>query len=114
MEFSCSKEELQNGVSIVERIVATRTTLPILGNILFESTKSGLRLSATNLEIGIEILLEANVKSEGALLLPAKTLGAVVSKLPAGEVKFKLSEKGLLRISYGASHFNLHTLPAEE
>lgn len=98
----------------MERIVVTRSTLPIIGNILFETTKDGLKLSANNLEMGIEIILAANIKSEGAILVPAKTLGGVVSKLPEGEVNFKLTEKGTARLTYQQSHSNLHTLPADE
>ncbi|MFH2033261.1 MAG: DNA polymerase III subunit beta, partial [Candidatus Margulisiibacteriota bacterium] len=73
MEFICSKEDLARGVQMVERIVSTRSTLPIIGNILFEAKKSGLKLSANNLEIGIELMLSARVNSEGSILVPAKT-----------------------------------------
>lgn len=114
MEFTCEKKELQGGVSAVERIVATRSTLPVIGNILFEAGKIGLKLSATNLEMGIELGVKAKVAREGAVLLPAKTLSGIVSKLPETSVGFKLGENGAVRISYDQSHFNLLSLPPDE
>lgn len=114
MEFVCDKKDLQNGVSAVERIVTTRSTLPIIGNILFEAGKQGLNISANNLEMGIKLGIKAKVTKDGAVLLPAKTLGGIVSKLPEKKVGFKLSEKGTIKISYERSHFNVHTLPPDE
>jgi DNA polymerase-3 subunit beta len=114
MEFACNKKDLQNGVSIVEKIVTTRSTLPIIGYILFEAGKNGLRLSANNLEMGVELAVNSKVNKDGAILIPAKTLGGIVSKLPESKVEFKLNEKGTIKINYDQSHFNVHTLPPDE
>lgn len=114
MEFNCEKRELQAGVAMVEKIVATRSTLPIIGNILFEAGKGGVKLSANNLEIGMELGFKANVSREGAVLLPAKTLSGIVSKLPETSIGFKLTENGTVRITYEQSYFNLHSLPPDE
>lgn len=114
MEFIISRTDLSYGVGIVERIVSTRSTLPIIGNILFEAGKNGIKISANNLEAGIEITLDAKVTKEGAILIPAKTLAGVVSKLPEGDIGFKLKEKGMINISYKRSNFNIHGLPADE
>jgi DNA polymerase-3 subunit beta len=114
MEFVCEKKELQNGVSAVERIVATRSTLPIIGNILFEATKNALKLSANNLEIGVEVGIKANISREGAVLLPAKTLSEMVARLPDSPIGFKLGENGRVRVSYGLSSFTINSLPPDE
>ena len=114
MELMCSKEDLVSAVQSVERIVATRSTLPIIGNVLFETTKQGLRLSANNLEMGLEVSIDAKVKGEGSILIPAKTLGGIVSKLPSGDINLKTSEKGVVRISYKKSNININGLPSEE
>jgi DNA polymerase III subunit beta len=114
MEFNCEKKQLQSGVGAVERLVSTRSTLPIIGNVLFEAGKGGIKLSANNLEIGMELGIKANVVKEGAVLLPAKTLSGIVSKLPDTTVNFKLSENGTVRIAYDQSNFNLHSLPPDE
>lgn len=114
MDFICKKDDLEEGVQAVERIVSTRSTLPIIGNILFEAKKAGIKISANNLEMGIEILISAKVSKEGSVLIPAKTLGGVVSKLPDGDISFKLKDKGLINISYKKSVFNIHSLPPDE
>jgi DNA polymerase-3 subunit beta len=114
MEFVCQKEGLAEGVSTVERIVSTRSTLPIIGNILFETTKTGIKLSANNLEMGIELTVQAKVIKDGSVLIPAKTLGGIVAKLPDGEIGFKLKDKGLITITYKKSSFNIHGLPPDE
>lgn len=114
MEFTCEKKELQSGVQIVEKIVAARSTLPIIGNILFEITKTGLKLSSNNLEIGLELNVKAQVVKEGAFLLQAKTLSNLVSRLPEGPIKIRLAENGTVRVSYGSSHTHLNSLPPDE
>lgn len=114
MEFLCSKEDLYEGVQSVEKIVSTKSTLPVIGNILFEAKKSALKISANNLEMGMEILVPAKVAKEGAALIPAKTIGGIVGRLPEGDINFKLGEKGVVRLSYKESIFNLHALPPDE
>jgi len=114
MEYSCSKDDLFEGVQSVEKIVSTRSTLPIIGNILFEATKSGIKLSANNLEIGMEVTIPAKVKKEGSVLVPAKTIGGIVSKLPSSNVSFKVSDKGMVKISYNESYLNVRGLPSDE
>ncbi|MBI5078873.1 DNA polymerase III subunit beta, partial [Candidatus Saganbacteria bacterium] len=114
MEFICDKKDLHDGISIVERIITPRSTLPIIGNILFEANREGLKLSANCLEIGMELTVKAKVAKEGAILLPAKVLSGVVSRLPESAIGFKLAESGMMQISYKQSCFNIHSLPPEE
>ncbi|MFH1347670.1 MAG: DNA polymerase III subunit beta [Candidatus Margulisiibacteriota bacterium] len=114
MEFTCERKDLQAGVSAVEKIVTTRSTLPIIGYILFDAGKNGVKISANNLEMGIELGINAKVSKEGSILVPAKTLAGIVSKLPDTKVTFKLTEKGTIKISFGQSNFNVHTLPPDE
>jgi len=114
MEFTCEKKDLQAGVSAVEKIVTTRSTLPIIGYILFEAGKSNIKISANNLEMGIELGIKSKVGKEGSVLVPAKTLSGIVSKLPDASVGFKLTEKGTIKISFDQSNFNVHTLPPDE
>jgi DNA polymerase-3 subunit beta len=114
MELVCDKRDLQSGVAAVEKIVTTRSTLPIIGYILFEAGKNGLKLSANNLEMGIELEVKSKINKDGSVLVPARTLGGIVSKLPDTKVAFKLTEKGMVRITYDQSYFNVHTLPPDE
>jgi len=114
MEFKCDKESLYQGVQSVERIVSTRSTLPIIGNILLEASKTKLKISANNLEIGMEVFIKASIDEEGAVLVPAKIFSGLVSKLPDTEIIVKTMEKGLVRISYKQSNFNINGLSPDE
>ncbi len=114
MEIRCKKEDLSTGVQAVDRIVATRSTLPIIGNILFETKKDSIKLSVNNLEMGMEVTIPANIKEEGSVLIPAKTLSGIVSKLPSTDINIKKTEKGAVKIAYKQSTFNLNSLSAEE
>ena len=83
MRVSCFQENLAKGLSIVGRAISTRSTLPILGNILLEARDNGLRLSATNLEIGVNCWIDAKVDDEGAVTVPARLLTDFVNGMPA-------------------------------
>ncbi len=91
MRVSCLQENLAKGLSIVSRAVSTRSTLPVLGNILLEARGNQLRLAATNLEIGINCWIGATVEDEGAITVPARLLGELVSSLPPDVVQMDLS-----------------------
>lgn len=114
MEFKCDRESLYQGVQGVERIVSTRSTLPIIGNILLEAGKSRLKISANNLEIGMEVFVKAKIDEEGAVLVPAKIFSGIVSKLPDTEIIVKTLEKGIVKISYKQSNFNINGLSPDE
>jgi len=114
MEFKCDKASLYQGVQNVEKIVSVRSTLPIIGNILLEASKSKLKISANNLEIGMEVFVKASVEEEGAVLVPAKIFSGIVSKLPDTEIIVKTIEKGIVRITYKQSSFNINGLSPDE
>ena len=82
MRVSCLQENLAKGLSIVGRAVSSRSTLPVLGNILLEARDSQLRLSATNFEISISCWIGAKVEQEGAITVPARLLSDFVNSLP--------------------------------
>ncbi|MDR2431476.1 MAG: DNA polymerase III subunit beta [Candidatus Margulisbacteria bacterium] len=114
MEFKCAKADLNNALQIVEKAVSVRSTLPIIGNILLEAGRAGLKLVSNDLEIGIELLIDANVAEEGAVLAPAKTLSSYIAKLPEGEVVFKVDSGHNILISAGRSKSNIHGLPVDD
>ena len=90
MRVSCLQENLAKGLSIVGRAVATRSTLPVLSNILLATDQGRLKLSATNLEIGITCWIGAKVEEDGATTVPARTFVDLVSALPAERVDMEL------------------------
>ncbi|GIW07918.1 MAG: DNA polymerase III subunit beta [Dehalococcoidia bacterium] len=97
MRVSCLQENLKRGLSIVGRAVATKSTLPITGNILLATDEGRLRLSATNLEIGITCWIGAKVEEEGAITIPAKLLTEFVGALPNDRIDLTLTGK-ILRL----------------
>ncbi|MGQ9584683.1 MAG: DNA polymerase III subunit beta [Anaerolineae bacterium] len=86
MKVSCLQENLARGLSIVGRAVSPRSTLPVLANVMLATDQSRLRLSATDLEIGINCWIGAKVESEGAITVPARVLSDYVGSLPPERV----------------------------
>ena len=91
MRVSCLQENLAKGLSIVGRAVATRSTLPVLGNILIEAKDNELRLAATNLEIGVNCWVGAKIEDEGAITIPARLLSEFVNSLPPEKIEMELT-----------------------
>jgi DNA polymerase-3 subunit beta len=90
MKITCAQPDLARGLSTVSHAVSTRTTLPVLANILMTAEGDRLRLSATNLEIAITCWVKANVQQEGTTTVPARLLTEFVGSLPGGDVTLAL------------------------
>ncbi len=93
MKLSCLQENLNRGLSVVGRAVATRTTLPITNNVLLATDQSRLKLVATNLEIAISHWIGAKVEEEGTITVPARLLTEFISSLPSEKVDLSLSPR---------------------
>jgi DNA polymerase-3 subunit beta len=91
MKLSCLQENLNRGLGVVGRAVATRTTLPITNNVLLATEKSRLKLAATNLEMAISCWIGAKVEEEGTITVPARLLSDFISSLPNEKVDITLS-----------------------
>ncbi|MEQ1858975.1 MAG: DNA polymerase III subunit beta [Chthoniobacteraceae bacterium] len=114
MKFSVSKEKLLEGLQVVQNVVSTRTTLPILSNVLLQADAAGVRLTTTDLDVGICGGIEAQVEKEGATTLPARRLASIVRELPAAEVVVEVDSKNVASIRCGQSFFKILGLPEEE
>src|SRR4030042_1886661 len=93
MKLSCLQENLNRGLNIVGRAVATRTTLPITNNVLLATDQSRLKLVATNLEMAISYWIGAKVEEEGAITVPARLLTEFVNSLPSDKIDINLSPR---------------------
>ena len=93
MKLTCSPDALGHALQVVSRAVSPRTTLPILNNVLMETSPDGLKLTATNLEIGIVDHVDAEVATEGSVTLPAKLLTEFVAQLPNEQLEMELDTK---------------------
>ena len=92
MKVVCEQQELNRGLSAVSHAISSRSTLPILANIKFSSDQGRLKLSATNLEIGINYWIDAKIVEEGTTTVPAKLISDFVNSLPASSVEMTLPE----------------------
>jgi len=95
MKISVLQEDLNRGLSIVSRSVSAKAALPILANILVGTEEKRLKLSATNLETGINLWIGAKVDKEGSIAIPAKILTEFISSLPAEKVELEGKETTL-------------------
>jgi DNA polymerase-3 subunit beta len=114
MKFSVSKDKLLEGLSIVQNVVSTRTTLPILSNVLLQASEGEIRLTTTDLDVGVRGSVEAQVERSGATTLPARRLFSIVRELPAAEIYVDVDSKNLASIRSGPSYFKILGLPEEE
>jgi len=114
MKLSISKDQLNNGLQAVQSIVGTRTTLPILSNVLMQAGESQVELTATDLDVTISCAVEAKVDVPGAITLPVKKLASIVRELGVGEVEMDIDDKLCCSISAGPSFFRINGLAAEE
>lgn len=113
MRIVVVQENLKNALSVCSRAVATSSTLAILGNVLLKTQNGLLKISATNLEIGISQLVRCKVEEEGVVCLPARLLVEVVNNLPGEPVTLETVPEGL-RLSVGKYRTVLKTVPAED
>jgi DNA polymerase III subunit beta len=114
MKFTVSKEKLLAGLQSVQNVVSTRTTLPILSNVMLQAEEGLLRLTTTDLDVGVRDTVEAQVDKPGATTLPARRLFSIVRELPATDVHVEVDSKNVASIRSGTSFFKILGLPQDE
>jgi DNA polymerase-3 subunit beta len=115
MKVSCLQENLARGLALVGRAVATRSTLPVLSNILISTDQSRIKLSATNLEISVNCWIGAKVEQEGATTVPARLLTDFVNSLPAERIDLELiTRTQTLNLKCGRFEANIKGIDAQE
>ena len=114
MRFTISREKLQEGLAAVAASIPSKTTLPVLANILVETTDKGIRLSGTDLDIAVCTEVAADVETAGAITIPAKKLTEIARELPPSPVKIAAAGEQRITLDCGRSHFKILGLPKEE
>jgi DNA polymerase III subunit beta len=115
MKVTVLQENLAHGLSIVSRAVSPRTTLPVLANVLVATDEGRMRLSATNLELGITCWIGAKIEEEGSTTVPARTFVDMVATLPAEQVNLNLNATNqTLNVRCGASNTDIKCIDAQE
>jgi DNA polymerase-3 subunit beta len=115
MKVNVLQESLARGLGIVSRAVSPRSTLPVLSNVLVASDEGRLRLSATNLELGITCWIGAKIEEEGSTTVPARTFVDLVGTLPQEQVNLSLATvTQTLNVRCGASNTVIMCIDAQE
>src|SRR5512136_226748 len=116
MRVTVLQENLAHGLSIVSRAVSPRSTLPVLANVLVATDEGRLRLSATNLELGITCWIGAKIQEDGSTTVPARTFSDLVTTLPPNnQVDMSLTVRTqTLNVRCGASNTDLKCIDAQE
>ncbi len=114
MKLICTQENLLQALNALDRVVGKQSSLPILSNFLFETDKGRLKISATNLEIGIFVYVGAKIESDGKIAVPARILSQFVQNLPSGEVlELEVKDKHL-NVKGGASEMKIKVLDGKD
>jgi DNA polymerase-3 subunit beta len=113
MKLNVTQENLAKAVGTVGRVVSSRSSLPVLSNILLSTDTNRLRLAATNLEIGVTYWIGCKVDQEGAVTAPARLLSEFVANLPSGNLEIAASETNT---TITTPHYNsqINGISAEE
>ncbi len=115
MKVSVSQENLAHGLSIVSRAVSPRSTLPVLANVLIATDEGRLRLSATNLEMGITCWIPAKIEEDGSTTAPARTFTDLVSTLPNDRIDMALNGRTqTLKVHSATSNTDIKCIDAQE
>lgn len=112
MRFTITRENLQQGLAAVAGSIPTRTTLPVLSNILIEAEDGSVRMSGTDLDTAVSVRVAADVAEAGAITAPAKKLQEIARELP-GTVEFT-TQGDSIQISSGRTRYKLNGLPRDE
>ena len=110
MKFTITRQNLHQGLTAVSASIPSKTTLPILSNILLEAKDDAVRISGTDLDVGVRVRAPAEVKESGALTAPGRKLHEIARELPDQPVE--VSTRGdQVELRCGRSHFKLNGLP---
>jgi DNA polymerase-3 subunit beta len=114
MKLRIAKDILLNGIQTVQNIITTKAALPILSNILIETQQEGLRLTATDLDVGITCVIPVEVQEAGAITVPAKRFSDIIKELPADSINITTKKNNLVIIETQVCQFKIMGLAREE
>ena len=114
MKLTVKREKFMQAIQKVINIIGSRSTLPVLANILLEAKEGKLTLTTTDLEIRITNSIEATIEREGKTTIPAKKLAALVSRFLGDDVTLDCNEKHHTQITCGTSNFKILGLSDED
>ena len=114
MKIRCQKADLVKGVSIVSKAVPTKTTMPILECILIDATTNIIKLTANDMELGIETVIEGNIEQKGMIALDARIFSDIVRKLPDNDIVIESDDNQQTLITCEKAKFNISGKSGED
>jgi DNA polymerase III subunit beta len=114
VKLKVTKEAILDGLQRVQNVVSTRTTLPILSNVLIQASNGGINLTTTDLDVGVRCHVEAEVTKTGSTTLPARKLFSILKEVPAAEIEIEVDDRNAASIRCGSSFYKIMGLPEEE
>lgn len=114
MKFQINQDHFSNGLQQVLNVVATRSTMPILSNVLIEAAEGHISLTTTNLDLGIRSRIKAEVSDTGSITLPVRKLATIVRELPQADVFVESGDNNQAKITSGGSLFKIMGIGADE
>ena len=114
MRLKIDQKQLSQSIGIVQKGISSKTTLPILSGIYLKAENNTLTLTGTDLEIGIETTIDAEVLTEGNVVVTSRIFGDIIKKLPDLPVEIEVDEKQNINIKCGRSKFNIQGQTSEE
>ena len=114
MKIVCYKDKIIKALNSVVKGVASKTTMPILEGILIQTNDNEIKLTTYDLEIGIEYIMECEVKEQGSTVVNATMFTEIIRKLPDTEINISVNENNLLTIECEGSLYKLATMNPDE
>lgn len=114
MKIVCEKDKILKAINSVTKAVASKTTMPILEGIFIQTNENQVKLTTYDLEIGIEYIIECDVKEQGATVVNAIMFSEIIRKLPDTDIKIEINDKNLLVIECEGSLYKLATMNPDE
>ncbi|MDD5282092.1 MAG: DNA polymerase III subunit beta [Candidatus Omnitrophica bacterium] len=114
MKFKVQKDNLITAIQTVQNIITAKSALPILSNILIETQQEAIRLTATDLDIGITCVIPVDIQEQGAITIPAKRFSDIVKEFPVDIVNFTTKKNNLVVIDSELCQFKIMGLAKEE
>jgi len=114
MKLSLLQQNLDQALTHASRFVSIKNQLPVLNNVLLATDNGRLKISATNLELGIKYWIGAKIEKEGSITVPIKEIAEFVSYLPSQKIEINLDNKNLLQLSSSKAQSTFTTIPAKD
>ena len=114
MKFTCEKNQLQEGISIVQKAITGKSTLPVLQGIYIKAYGNELTLIGSDIDLSIDSKVSADIQEPGSIVVDSKLFGEIIKKLPNDTVEIKTLENNTIEINCQRSVFNLTHMSAED